>query len=83
MNSCIRNVIDQLPKSYKTVIVLSNIEGFKDSEIGQILSLSSSATKIRLHRARVQLKKKLADQCVLYRNDENELSCDRKRIGVI
>ena len=83
MNSCVRNVIDQLPKPYKTVIVLSNIEGFKDSEIGPILGLSSSATKIRLHRARAQLKQKLADQCVLYRNDENELSCDRKGIDVI
>jgi RNA polymerase sigma-70 factor (ECF subfamily) len=78
MSACVRSVIDQLPKSYKTVIVLSNLEGFKDSEIGPILGLSNSAVKIRLHRARTQLKAKLANQCVFYRNDENELSCDRK-----
>jgi len=32
--------------------------------------------KIRLHRARVQLRKKLKSNCSFYRNDQNELSCD-------
>jgi RNA polymerase sigma-70 factor (ECF subfamily) len=78
MNACIRHVIDRLPESYRTVIVLSNLEGMKDAEIARILGLSRSAAKIRIHRARARLKKELSAQCVFYRDEDNELACDRK-----
>lgn len=76
MNACIRNVINKLPEGYRTVIVLSNLEGFKDKEIAEILGLSLRATKIKLHRARLRLKEELARYCVFYRDDRNELVCD-------
>ncbi len=78
MSSCVRGVVDRLPDSYRTVIVLSDLEGFKDTEIAEILGLTLSATKIRLHRARAWLKQELSSCCVFYRNEENELACDRK-----
>jgi RNA polymerase sigma-70 factor, ECF subfamily len=78
MSSCVREVIYRLPDTYRTAIVLSDLEGFKDGEIAEVLGLTLSATKIRLHRARARLKKDLSSSCVLYRNEENELACDRK-----
>ena len=78
MSGCVRNVIDRLPEDCRTVIVLSDMEGFKDSEIADIMGMSLPATKMRLHRARAELKKALHSQCVFYRNEENELACDRK-----
>lgn len=78
MNACIRRVVDRLPENYRTVIVLGEIEEFKDNEIAEILGLSLQATKIRLHRARKKLREELAAYCILYRDDRNELACDLK-----
>jgi RNA polymerase sigma-70 factor (ECF subfamily) len=76
MISCIRNYIENLPENYKTVVILSELEGVKNKEIAEILDLSLETVKIRLHRARAQLKKKLESNCSFYRNEQNELSCD-------
>lgn len=78
MNSCIRGVIRQLPKEYSTVVMLSDIEGFKDSEIADILDLSIQNVKIRLHRARARLRADLEKFCTFYRGDDNEFACDLK-----
>ena len=78
MNGCIREIISTLPENYRTVIVLSELEGLKDSEVADILGLSLRAAKVRLHRARARLKKELSSACVFYRDDRNELACDRK-----
>ena len=66
------------PPDYRTVVILSELEGLKNREIAKILQVSLEAVKIRLHRARVSLKKRLNDGCSFYRNEEDILSCDRK-----
>jgi RNA polymerase sigma-70 factor (ECF subfamily) len=78
MNGCIREIIETLPESYRSVIVLSELEGFKDTEIADILGLSLQAIKIRLHRARIRLKRELKTACIFYRDERNEFACDRK-----
>ncbi len=78
MNECIRGIVENLPRNYRTVIVLSELEGFKDDEIAEILGVSIQAAKIRLHRARARLKKELEIHCHFYRDERNEFSCDRK-----
>jgi RNA polymerase sigma-70 factor, ECF subfamily len=78
MNACIRNVIKQLPQDYRTVIVLGELEEFKNNEIAEILQVSLESVKIRLHRARKQLKKELENLCCFYRDERNVLSCDLK-----
>lgn len=78
MNGCIREIIATLPENYRTVIVLSEMEGLRDGEVADILGLSLQAAKVRLHRARARLKKELSTACVFYRDDRNELACDRK-----
>ena len=78
MNGCIREIIERLPENYRAVIVLSELGELKDSEIADILGLSLHTVKIRLHRARAKLKKELTTACLFYRDDHNELACDRK-----
>ena len=78
MNGCIRGIIQTLPEQYRSVIVLSELEDLKDSEIAEILGLTLQAAKVRLHRARARLRKELSAACVFYRDEQNELACDRK-----
>ena len=78
MSTCIRSIVEQLPENYRAVIVLSEYEGLKNSEISEILDISLDMVKIRIHRARKKLKKALECQCDLYRDERNELACDPK-----
>jgi len=59
LSSTINQEILSLPKKYRLVIVLRDIEGFSTAETAQILSLSPSNVKVRLHRARLYLRDKL------------------------
>jgi RNA polymerase sigma-70 factor (ECF subfamily) len=59
LSSTINQEILSLPKKYRLVIVLRDIEGFSTAETAQILGLSPSNVKVRLHRARLFLKDKL------------------------
>ena len=78
MNECIREFVERLPENYKTVMVLSELEGFKNSEIAATLGISLDTVKIRLHRAREKLRESLQAGCGFYRNAGDELACDRK-----
>ena len=78
MTECLREFIDRLPEAYKTVMVLSELQESKNSEIAEILGISLNTVKIRLHRARDRLRKELENGCNFYRNERNEFACDRK-----
>jgi RNA polymerase sigma-70 factor (ECF subfamily) len=78
MNDCIRGIVDSLPENYRTVLVLSDMEGLTNAEICEVLRLSLETVKIRLHRGRKRLQKELETNCHFYRDERNELACDRK-----
>lgn len=80
MSECVREFIDRLPPDYSTILILSEIEGFKNKELAEILQISLENVKVRLHRARVSLKKELDKGCDFYHNEEGTLACDRKPI---
>jgi RNA polymerase sigma-70 factor, ECF subfamily len=52
----VRKCIDLLPDNYRTVLILRDIEERDTVEAAQILNLTPSATKVRLHRAHQALK---------------------------
>lgn len=52
--------IDRLPREYKVVLVLRDVEGFSAEETAEMLKLSIPAVKSRLHRARVFVRRELA-----------------------
>ena len=79
-NECVRNFIKNLPEDYRAVAVLHELEELKNNEIADILGITLNTVKIRLHRARVKIKQALEAYCSFYRNDQNELTCERKNI---
>jgi RNA polymerase sigma-70 factor, ECF subfamily len=56
----VRQRIDELPESFRTVLVLRDIEGLDTEETARVLETTPNAVKIRLHRARAALRTLLA-----------------------
>lgn len=81
MSACIREFVERLPPPYRTVMVLSELEGFRNGEIASILGVSLDTVKIRLHRAREKLRKELESGCTFHRTAGSELACDRKPLA--
>jgi RNA polymerase sigma-70 factor (ECF subfamily) len=52
----VREAIDQLPESYRTVVVLRDIEELSTTEAARVLEISEGAVRVRLHRARQALR---------------------------
>jgi len=55
----VRTAIDRLPPTYRTVLLLRDIEELDTGEVAELLSVSENAVKIRLHRARQALRELL------------------------
>jgi RNA polymerase sigma-70 factor (ECF subfamily) len=52
----VRRCIDRLPDSYRTVLVMRDIEDLDTDEVAEMLGATPNAVKIRLHRARQALR---------------------------
>ena len=52
----VREAIDQLPESYREIVVLRDIEELSTLETARILEISEGAVRVRLHRARQALR---------------------------
>ncbi len=57
----LEEAVRRLPPEYRTVFVLRDVEGLSAEEACKILNLSIPALKSRLHRARLFLRKEMAD----------------------
>ncbi len=57
--SLVREKIAGLPDNYRVVLVLRDIEGYSTEQVAELLELSESNVKVRLHRARAALKRLL------------------------
>jgi RNA polymerase sigma-70 factor (ECF subfamily) len=72
MHDHIRREIGQLPEGSREVLILGQLGGLTDEEVAQALGISLANVKVRLHRARAQLKQAIGARCDYYRT---ELSC--------
>jgi RNA polymerase sigma-70 factor (ECF subfamily) len=52
----VRRSIDQLPDTYRTVLLLRDIEELSTEDAASILGTTANAVKLRLHRARQALR---------------------------
>jgi RNA polymerase sigma-70 factor (ECF subfamily) len=52
----VRHCIDQLPETYRIILLLRDIEGLAVDATAQILGTSTAVVKTRLHRARQALR---------------------------
>ena len=59
VTAALDEAIAALPEKFRIVFVLREIEGLSTEETAEITSLSLSATKVRLHRARLFLREQL------------------------
>jgi RNA polymerase sigma-70 factor (ECF subfamily) len=60
----VRRCIDRLPESYRTVMMLRDIEELDTEEAADALGITPNAVKIRLHRARQALRTLLERELV-------------------
>jgi len=59
LRSTINHHIMSLPMEYRNVLLLRDVEGYSTDETAELLEISQSLAKTRLHRARNKLKKML------------------------
>jgi RNA polymerase sigma-70 factor (ECF subfamily) len=72
MRDFIRGEIAQLPERNREALILGELGGLTDDEVAETLGISRANVKVRMHRARAQLKKAVGARCDVYRT---ELSC--------
>jgi RNA polymerase sigma-70 factor, ECF subfamily len=51
----VRGAIEQLPETYRTVLILRDIEELSTHEVAEMLEVTPAVVKVRLHRARQAL----------------------------
>jgi len=57
--SRLRNAVQKLPAHYRIVLVLRDMEGLTDEEVAEITGLRAGTVRVRLHRARLFVRKEL------------------------
>jgi RNA polymerase sigma-70 factor (ECF subfamily) len=55
----LRKAIQKLPPQYRIVLVLRDMEGLTDDEVAEITGLRPGTVRVRLHRARLFVRKEL------------------------
>ena len=76
MSDCVQRYIDELSDSYRSVILLHDLEELTNPEIAALLGCSLETVKIRLHRARGKLRAALEVACSFSRDEDNTLVCE-------
>jgi len=80
MTMCVREVIDSLPDDYRLALILRDLEELSVTEVADVAGCSVATAKIRIHRARKRLQASLGRACDFYKDSEDVLRCDRKRL---
>ena len=57
----LRRALQHLPRSYRAIVVLREIEGLSTKDVASLTGISEANVKTRLHRARTRLRKELGD----------------------
>lgn len=55
----LREAVQRLPPQYRIVLVLRDMEGLTDDEVAEITGIRAGAVRVRLHRARLFVRKDL------------------------
>jgi RNA polymerase sigma-70 factor (ECF subfamily) len=61
LENVVEGVIQELPEKYREVFMLSAIQHMKYEDIAEILGRSLASVKTDIHRARLQVRKKVKD----------------------
>jgi RNA polymerase sigma-70 factor, ECF subfamily len=58
----VQDAVTELPLIYREVFLLRDVEELSVNEAAEALSITTASVKVRLHRARIMLQKRLAPQ---------------------
>ncbi len=79
LRSVMEDAIAQLPEALRIVFIWRDLEGLSTAETAEVLGISEGAVKVRLHRARLQLRELLSHYYAESRADSrSEGSADAK-----
>ncbi len=78
MSQCVQEKMLLLPQSYRTILCLFDIAGLTHSEIAEVLEIKTGNVKVRLHRARAEMKKILNEHCNFENDERTVLICTPK-----
>ena len=76
MSSCVQDVVRLLPESLRSVITLFDMAELSHREIAEILGTTVENVKVRLHRARKELRTQLEKKCKFEIDERSALVCE-------
>jgi len=79
MSECVQRFLVALPDDYRSVILLTEVEGLTGPEISDLLGVPLTTVKMRLHRARRMLQEELEAGCSFGCNERGLIVCEPKR----
>jgi RNA polymerase sigma-70 factor, ECF subfamily len=81
LRRALNQAIDKLPKKYRMVLVLRDMEGLSAKEVGTVMGLNERAVKSRLHRARLFVRRELSARGITDDQSENSRPATPKSGG--
>jgi RNA polymerase sigma-70 factor, ECF subfamily len=78
MSDCVQRYVANLTDPYKAVLLFHDVDGLTVDEISSLLQLPLTTVKMRLHRARQQLRDALNDACAFERDERGVFICEPK-----
>jgi len=78
MSECVQRFLVALPDDYRSVIMLTEVEGLTGPEISELLGVPLTTVKMRLHRARRMLQEELQAGCSLGCDERGVIVCEPK-----
>jgi RNA polymerase sigma-70 factor, ECF subfamily len=73
----LRETVQKLPPEYRIVLVLRDMEGLSDEEVAEITGLKPGTMRVRLHRARLFVRKEIARRLGRDRGESNAAGLHR------
>ena len=77
-SACVQRCLDFLPDSYRAVIVLQEAHSLTAAEIAELLGVTVTTVKIRLHRARRKLQRIMEYGCAVSKDSRGLPVCQPK-----
>jgi len=78
MSQCVQDKSYLLPETLRVALVLSDTMEMTHQEIADILGITVSNVKVRIHRARKAFKEILEQECILEHDERSVMVCEPK-----
>ncbi|MGM0570734.1 RNA polymerase sigma factor [Marinobacter sp.] len=62
LQQAVATALDSLPPDQRTLLVLHEVDGWRQEDIAEVLGIAEGTVKSRLHRCRVSLRKNMATE---------------------